>query len=326
MTTETPLVPIQPGAPSPFDTPEMLGTSRAIRSTSEFFLRRFSWFIAFLILDVLVIYGIATSSILVDAWNFIVPGIGITLIMTVVAFVLAVIIGLITAFGRISKNPIIYNISTFYVELFRGLPLLVIILIFTFVVTPALVGLISGSDANNTQVISAGGIPQPPIPFLDDLIQRLIGVPEEKISTTVVRSSDIEYEWRIVFAFALTYGAFMSEVFRAGIQSIGTGQLEAARSLGMNYFQAMRYIILPQAIRNVLPALVNNFVFLLKDTSLASTVAVPEISHLTRQFSSNRFRYPEGLLVLSFIYANLTIFLSMGAIFLETRLHQDRHR
>lgn len=86
----------------------------------------------------------------------------------------------------------------------------------------------------------------------------------------------------------------------------------------------MRFIILPQAIRNVLPALANNFVFLLKDTSLASVVAVPEISHLTRQYSSNRFRYPEGLLVLSFIYANLTIVLSMVAYYLEARLHKSR--
>ena len=92
----------------------------------------------------------------------------------------------------------------------------------------------------------------------------------------------------------------------------------------MTYFQAMRHIILPQAVRNVLPALANNFVFLLKDTSLASVVAVPEISQLTRQYSSNRFRYPEGLLVLSFIYANLTVFLSMGVYYLEARLQSSK--
>ncbi|MBA3874383.1 MAG: amino acid ABC transporter permease, partial [Anaerolineae bacterium] len=124
--------------------------------------------------------------------------------------------------------------------------------------------------------------------------------------------------------FAVTYGAFMSEVFRAGIESIGRGQVEAGRSLGMNYLQVMYYIVLPQAIRNVLPALANNFVFLLKDTSLASAVAVPEISYLTRQYSSNNFRYPEGLLVLAFLYANLTIVLSLGTVYLEERLHKDR--
>src|SRR5690606_10203454 len=100
-------------------------------------------------------------------------------------------------------------------------------------------------------------------------IQRLIGVNPERISTTVLRTRDIDSELRIVLAFAVTYGAFMSEVFRAGIQSIGKGQVEAGRSLGMTYIQVMLYIVLPQAIRNVLPALANNFVFLLKDTSLA---------------------------------------------------------
>jgi polar amino acid transport system permease protein len=320
MTSERPLIQAQPGAP--LDTPELLGTSRAVQSTAEFLLRRYSWFFAFIVLDVLVIYAIATSDILQDAWHFIVPGISITIQVTLVAFVIAIFIGLITAFGRISKNPIIYNLSTFYIELFRGLPLLVIILIFAFVITPAFVSLVSGGDEGNAG--STTVIQQPRMPVVDDFIQRLIGVSEEKISTTVLRTRDIEPIWRIMFAFALTYGAFMSEVFRAGIESIGQGQMEAARSLGMTYFQGMRHIILPQAIRNILPALVNNFVFLLKDTSLASVVAVPEISHLTRQYSSNKFRYPEGLLVLSFIYANLTIFLSMGAIYLETKLNKDR--
>jgi polar amino acid transport system permease protein len=319
---ETPFTPLQPGAP--LTTPDLLGTARATQSLAAFILSRYSWFIAFIVVDILVIYAIATSDILQEAWDFIIPGIGVTIQVTLVAFVIAMIIGLITAFGRISKNPIIYNLSTFYIELFRGLPLLVIILIFAFVITPAFVTLVSGGDEDNAG--STTVIQQPRIPFADDLIQRLVGIPEERIATSVLRTRDIDPIWRIMFAFALTYGAFMSEVFRAGIESIGTGQMEAARSLGMNYFQGMRHIILPQAIRNILPALVNNFVFLLKDTSLASVVAVPEISHLTRQYSSNRFRYPEGLLVLSFIYANLTIFLSMGAIYLEAKLHKGRDR
>lgn len=266
---------------------------------------RQSWFLAFIVLDLLIIRAITTSDILTEAWNFIWPGISVTLQVTLVSFIAAVIIGLITALGRISRNPIFYNIATFYVELFRGLPLLVIILIFAFVVTPTLVDVIAGS------------------PF-DDFFQRLVGIPEDRLAETILRSRDIEDIWRIMMAFALTYGAFMAEVFRAGIESIGRGQMEAARSLGMTYIQAMRHVILPQAVRNVLPALANNFVFLLKDTSLASIVAVPEISHLTRQYSSNRFRYPEGLLILSFIYANLTIILSMGVTYLERILHADR--
>jgi His/Glu/Gln/Arg/opine family amino acid ABC transporter permease subunit len=287
-------------------------------------MQRRSWLVGFAILDVLIAQIIVTNSVVQEAWQYIWPGINVTVQITIVSFLLAIVVGLITALMRISKSIILYNLSTLYVELFRGLPLLVIILIFAFVITPALIDLIGGTDPvvdNNGNVTSPGS---PGIPFLDDAIQRLVGIPEDRIESTALRTRDIDPVVRIVFAFALTYGAFMSEVFRAGIESIGRGQMEAARSLGMTYVQAMRHVILPQAIRNVLPALANNFILLLKDTSLASVVAVPEISHLTRQYSSNRFRYPEGLLVLSFIYANLTIILSLFVYVLEARLQADR--
>lgn len=282
------------------------------RDLARNILQRRSWFIAFLVLDALVIYAIANSEVLVEAWDYIRVGIWVTVQVTIISFLISLIVGLIVALGRISKNIIIYNVSTLYVELFRGLPLLVIILIFAFVITPSLVEFIAGSDG------------APNIPILDDLIQRVVGIDPAVIETTTLRVRDIDPLVRIIFAFAITYGAFMSEVFRAGIESIGKGQMEAARSLGMSYVEAMRYVILPQAVRNVLPALANNFILLLKDTSLASVVAVPEISHLTRQYASNRFRYPEGLLILSMLYANATIIMSLGVIYLENRLQQDR--
>jgi polar amino acid transport system permease protein len=294
-----------------------------VRAFARRLVRRQSWLIAFIVLDIIIAIAILTDPILIDAWLFISPGISVSLSITLASFAISIFIGLIVALMRISKNPFIYNIATFYVEIFRGLPLLVIILIFNFVFVPALVDAIAGVDESTSQTgetIAA----RPPIYFLDDLLQRLVGIPEERIAETTIRSRDIDESWRIVLAFAVTYGAFMSEVFRAGIESIGRGQMEAARSLGMSYFQAMRYIILPQAVRNILPALGNNFILLLKDTSLASAVAVPEVSFLTRQFSSNRFRYPEGLLVLSFIYANLTILLAMLVNALEYRLQADR--
>lgn len=277
-----------------------------VRGFTRTLVARRSWFIAFLLVDAFVIYALISDPILIETSNYILPGIAVTVQITIISFILATMIGLFVALARISKNIIIYNLSTFYVELFRGLPLLVIILIFSFVITPAFIDFAVQ------------------IPVLDDLVQRLAGINPEVISTTLLRTRDIPDTTRILFAFALTYGAFMSEVFRAGIESIGRGQTEAARSLGMTYVQAMRFVILPQAIRNVLPAMANNFVLLLKDTSLASTVAVPEISYLTRQYSSNRFRYPEGLLVLSFIYANLTILMSLGVYWLESRLQGDR--
>ena len=277
-----------------------------VKLLSRNLVERRSWFVAFLILDAVVIYAIATSGVLTEAWNYTWRGIGVTVQLTILSFILATIIGLVVALARITRNSIIYNTATLYVELFRGLPLLVIILIFSFVLTPALVNFASQ------------------VPILDDLLQRLVGIDPTNIPTTTISIRNIPETTRILFAFAITYGAFMSEVFRAGIESIGRGQMEAARSLGMNYPQAMRFVILPQAVRNVLPAMANNFILLLKDTSLASVVAIPEISYLAAQYSSNRFRYPEGLLCLSLIYANLTIILSLGVIWLETRLQADR--
>ncbi len=276
------------------------------RGLTRNLVRRRSWFFSFLIIDVLVIYAIATTPTILKAWNYIWPGIGVTVQLTVFSFLLALIIGLVVALARISKNILVYNTATLYVELFRGLPLLVIILIFNFVIVPAAVSFIAK------------------IPILDDSIQRLIGIDPAQIATTALNIRNIPETTRILFAFALTYGAFMSEVFRAGIESISKGQMEAARSLGMTYVQAMRFIILPQAIRTVLPAMANNFVLLLKDTSLAYVVAVPEISYLTTQYASNNFRYPEALLCLSLIYANLTIIMSLGVYWLESRLQQDR--
>lgn len=277
-----------------------------VRTFSRNLIERRSWFIGFLLIDALVIYAIITSPILIDAWNYIWPGITVTVEITVVSFILATIIGLIIALARVSSNVLVYNTATLYVELFRGLPLLVIILIFSFVITPAFIQFAAG------------------VPMLDDIVQRVAGIDPALIPTTTISIRNIPDTTRILFAFALTYGAFMSEVFRAGIESIGRGQTEAARSLGMSYVQSMRYVILPQAVRNVLPAMANNFVLLLKDTSLASVVAVPEISYLTRQYSSNRFRYPEGLLCLSLIYANLTIIMSLGVYYLEARLQMDK--
>lgn len=295
----TPSTPAAPDFRSPRQFVDVRGFTRML-------VTRRSWFIAFVLLDIVVIYGLITDPVLIVTSNYILPGIAVTVQITIISFVMATIIGLFVALARISKNVFIYNISTFYVELFRGLPLLVIILIFSFVITPAFVNFVMQ------------------IPALDDLLQQIAGINPEVIPTTVIRTRDIPETTRILFAFALTYGAFMSEVFRAGIESIGRGQAEAARSLGMTYVQAMRYVILPQAIRNVLPSLANNFVLLLKDTSLASAVTVPEISYLTRQYSSNNFVYPQGLLVLSFIYANLTIIMSLGVYYLEARLLGDR--
>jgi polar amino acid transport system permease protein len=130
----------------------------------------------------------------------------------------------------------------------------------------------------------------------------------------------IPMELRAVIALAIGYGAFEAEIFRAGIQSISKGQIEASRSLGMNYFQSMRFIILPQAIRRVLPPLGNDFIALLKDSSLATVLAVAELTQLTRIRKASTFRVMETFNVAAFLYLSLTLLLSALVRFLEKRM------
>ena len=135
---------------------------------------------------------------------------------------------------------------------------------------------------------------------------------------------DFPHEIRVIVGLGIAYGAFESEIFRAGIQSIERGQMEAARALGMNYIQAMRHVILPQAIRRVLPALGNDFIAMLKDSSLVSVLGVSDITQLAKLYASSTFLFFQTYSLLGLIYLTLTITLSRGVRWLEVRLSQDR--
>jgi len=128
---------------------------------------------------------------------------------------------------------------------------------------------------------------------------------------------------RGIIALSIIYGAFMAEIFRAGIESIPPGQTEAARSLGMTSLQSMRHIILPQAIRNIMPALGNDFIATLKDSSLLSVLAVREITQMSRLFAGRSFRFRESYLVLTFLYLTMTLALSLLLRWYERRLKTD---
>jgi len=114
-----------------------------------------------------------------------------------------------------------------------------------------------------------------------------------------------------IIALSFGYGAYLSEVYRAGIESIPRGQTEAARSLGMSYFQSMRYVILPQAIRVVLPPLGNDFIAMLKDSSLISVIALPEVLQQGRLWISRNFRAFEGFNSVALVYLVMTLLLSL---------------
>jgi polar amino acid transport system permease protein len=126
-----------------------------------------------------------------------------------------------------------------------------------------------------------------------------------------------------IIGLSIGYGAYLAEIFRGGIESIPKGQMEAARSLGMNYFQAMRYVILPQAIRVILPPLGNNFIALLKDSSLISVIALPELLQRGRLWISRTFRAFEGYNSVAILYLIMTLVLSFLVRVIERRSSID---
>jgi len=133
----------------------------------------------------------------------------------------------------------------------------------------------------------------------------------------------LSFQTRATVTLAFIYGAYMAEIFRGGIQSIAIGQVEAGRSLGLSRRQTMNSIVLPQAMRAIIPPLGNDFIAILKDTSLLSVLGVLEVTQRARQFSASTFKFREGYFVLAFIYLILTLSLSLLLGVLERRMTRD---
>jgi len=256
------------------------------------------WLFAILLIAVYVFFIISSDENYNDAFMFIKAGLSITVTTTLKAFLIALIFGLLAGLGRISKNIVINNLARLYVELIRGIPILVLIFFIAFVGVPVLV-----DGLNNIGF------------WLSDKGLQFLG----KIFTAVT-NQDVSMVSRAIIALAVTYGAYLAEIFRAGIQSIVKGQMEAARSLGMSYGQSMRYVILPQAIRNVLPALGNDFVAMVKDSSLVSVLAVRDITQVSRLYAGGTFRFREAYVTLAVMYLTITVLLSLLVQLLERRL------
>ena len=259
------------------------------------------WLVGILFLVLGTFYLILTQPTFNEAFAFIKAGLSVTLSTTFSAFGIALVIGLLAGLGRISSNVLIRNIATLYIELVRGIPMLVLIFVIAIVAVPAMV---SGLNALGATLAENG------LPFLAALFS---GIENNEVPMTA----------RAITALAATYGAFLAEIFRAGIQSIGKGQMEAARSQGMSYVQAMRYVILPQAVRNVLPALGNDFISMLKDSSLVSVLAVRDITQVTRLYTGQTFRYQEAFTTLAILYLTMTVILSLLVKTIEGKLRRN---
>jgi polar amino acid transport system permease protein len=254
---------------------------------------------------ILAFAGIAITFLLIfnpkyhEAFIYLVRGIVVTLRVTLVAYLLATVIGLLVGLARVSKNVFVYNAATLYVEIIRGIPMIVLILYFAYAFIPLVIDGIHGLGNLALTYFPGSG-------FFGG------------IAGLSIRS--IPAELRGVLALAVGYGAFEAEVFRAGIQSIGKGQMEAAKSLGMTYMQSMRFIILPQAIRRVLPPLGNDFIAMLKDSALLTVVAIPELTQLGRLRRASTFQIIETFNVVAFLYLSMTLLLSAGVRWLEKRM------
>ena len=206
-------------------------------------------------------------------------GLWITLELSVIATILGIIIGIIGGLSRISSNPAFRWITIFYVELIRGSPLMVQILIWYFVVGTLINDLLAGWGMGRISAF-----------------------------------------WYGVASLACFAGAYVTEIVRAGIQSIHRGQTEAARSLGMSYAQSMLHIILPQAMRRILPPLAGQFISLIKDSSLLGIIAIRELTKAAREGVAASLQPFEIYLVAGLLYLVLTFTLSMYVQRLEKRM------
>jgi polar amino acid transport system permease protein len=241
------------------------------------------WWLVAVVALIIVLLLVFRSDPYLDILLFVRDGLAVTVLLTVASIVFIIIIGLIGGLGRISRNPLVYLISTLYVEIVRGIPLLVQLIWWYFAA-----------------------------PVVIQAIGRLAHVS----ALANYRSNAI---FLAILGLVVCYGAYMSEIFRAGIQSIHKGQMEAARSLGMSYLESMRYVVIPQAVRVVLPPVGNEFIMLLKDSSLVSVVAVADLTRRGREFMATHFNPIEVWTLIALLYLIMTLFSARVIAWLERR-------
>ena len=208
--------------------------------------------------------------------QFMLAGLWLTITLSVCAIAVAVVLGMLLALAGLSQNPALRWVNRLYVECFRAVPLLVLLL-WVYYGLPVITGLQFGT-------------------FVAGLI-----------------------------TLALSDAAFEAEVFRAGIQSVPRGQREAAETLGLSRWQTFRFIIFPQAIRHILPALGNQFVYVLKMSSLVSVVGLQELTRRANELNVTEYRPLEIYTFLVVEYLALILIVSWGVRALERKMARGRH-
>jgi polar amino acid transport system permease protein len=246
------------------------------------------WWLVVLVIALTVILATVKSDPFWRILLFVRDGVAVTVFITATAFILILIVGMLGGLGRLSRKPIIHGIATLYVEIIRGIPLLVQLIWWYFA-----------------------------FPVVIQQIGRWLNI-------SVMANYQANAVVTAIVGLVFCYGAYMSEVYRAGIQSIPKGQAEAARSLGMTYFQSMRHVVLPQAIRVILPPVGNEFIALLKDSSLVSVVAVADLTRRGREFMATHFDPIEVWAMVALVYLIMTLFSARMIAWVEKKTRFER--
>jgi len=260
------------------------------------------WLLATILLGIFFLWSFLSDANYKVIFTAVLKGVGTTVYVSLIAYLLAIVAGLLVGLMRVSRSRVVQEVAAFYVEIIRGLPMLVILYYIAFVGAPFIVSVI-----NDVWKL---------------LVDMGLGALGQPLAEMPVRNLD--FTARAVLALTIGYSAFISEIFRAGIQSIGRGQMEAAQALGMTYWQGMRTIILPQAIRNVLPPLGNDFIAMLKDSALVSVLGVQDITQLGKVYAASTFRFFETYNVVGFLYLVMTIGLALLVRALEQRMGKSQ--
>jgi len=258
----------------------------------------YPWWLVALALIALTLAGVIVANDLYSqVFGVVLKGLWVTIFVTLVAFLLATLLGLGIALMALSESKVLRQIARFYTEVIRGVPVLVLLFYIAFVGAPALVAVI---NFILSPFVSAG--------LMEPMLVR-----------------DLSLMWRAIIALMIGYSAFIAEVFRAGIQSVDKGQIEAAKALGLSRVQRFRLVVFPQAIRVILPPLGNDFVAMVKDSSLVSVLGVADITQMGKVYASGSFRFFETYSIVAYVYLILTIGLSLALRGLERRLRRGLH-
>lgn len=252
------------------------------------------WLLAAVLLALLFCWLFVVNGNYATIFRALSRGIFTTVWVSVVAYALAALVGLVVAVARGARLRLVREAATFYVEIVRGVPVLVLLFYVAFVGAPALVA------AWNW--LAAWPIAWGLLPALS------------------VRGFDMTA--RAIFALTVSYSAFLSEIFRAGIEAVPQGQIEGAHALGLSRFSTFRFVVFPQALRTVLPPLGNDFVAMIKDSALVSSLGVQDITQLGKVYSASTFLFFQTYNVVAFLYLVMTVGLSLMVRALERHLKQ----